>query len=327
MVGFKGISIMRQHIAAKAHDTGYKVWMLVEAETNYVYNFDIYTGKGPQSETGQAARVVNQLIEPLHPHHYHVIGMDGFFTSVTLFRSLYDQGFYAVGTTRSNRQSFPKTLLIDNNRLSAGEWVYRQNGDLVCVSWMDKKPVSFLSTYCDPETTRTVLRRDEHKQRVDLDCPEVVVEYHRWMRGVDVYSQRESYMRLGRRAKKWWPRLAWFLIGIGISNAYALYRLNTTHPMTEKDFRKQLMVLMVGGYTARKKRGRKQLIQTQPQYQQHKPMHRQRQSDRVVCRTKRRYTNGAHAPQTRDGCAACDVAVHWECWDEHVPVPADESTD
>ena len=65
MVGFKGRSIMRQHIPAKAHSTGYKVWMLVESKTNYVFNFDIYTGRGAETETGQATRVVNQLIDTI----------------------------------------------------------------------------------------------------------------------------------------------------------------------------------------------------------------------------------------------------------------------
>jgi Transposase IS4 len=314
---------MRQHIAAKSHDTGYKVWMLIESTTNYVYDFDIYTGKGAKSETGQATRVVNQLVQRLHRHCWHVIGMDGFFSSVPLFLSLYEQGFYGVATTRHNRTAFPKTLLIDNRALDRGEWVYRQMGDLVCVSWMDKKPVNFLSTHCDPETSCTIERRGESKEKIEVTCPEVVLEYHRWMRGVDVFSQRESYYRVGR-AKKWWPRLAWFLIGMGISNAYALYTFNADKPINQKEFRKQLSQAMVATYTARKKRGRQQHSSLQPATEHHIPMHRTSKSDCVVCRKKRRYKMGEHAPRTKDGCKTCNVAVHLECWVQHLPVDVEE---
>jgi len=45
MVGYKGKSKMRQYIASKAQDTGFKVWIAVDCETGYVFNFDVYTGK------------------------------------------------------------------------------------------------------------------------------------------------------------------------------------------------------------------------------------------------------------------------------------------
>jgi hypothetical protein len=331
MVGFKGRSSMRQHIAKKTQDTGFKVWMLVECDTNYVFNFDIYTGKGGKSETGQSARVVTQLCERLHPHIWHIICTDGFFSSVSLFRSLYEKGIYALGTTRHKRLNFPVTLMYDNRRLQRGQCVFRQKDNLQCVSWMDKKPVNFLSTCCDVGRLETVQRRKRKaKEKERVSCPEVVKEYHRWMRGVDVFSQRESYSRIGRRSRKWWPRLAWFLIDIAISNSYVLYtqhiQQSASRIMTHKQFRKALMTEMVGAFTVRKKRGRPATHKLAAD-ELHIPQHRSQHQPCVVCAKKQRLASGEHKPRTREGCETCDVAVHIKCWREHMPHQSHERGD
>lgn len=327
MVGFKGRSSMRQHIAAKAHSTGYKVWMLVECDSGYVYNFEIYEGKGATSEEGQAGRVVQTLIEPLHKHSYHVVAMDGFFSSVSLFQQLYDDGFYALGTTRNNRKLFPKSMLAETKGLSRGQWVYRQKGDMVVVSWMDKKPVNLLSTCCDPLKEQTVKRRSG-REELELACPEVVIDYHQYMRGVDLFSQYQSYYAIGRRAKKWWPRLAWFLIDVGLINARILYNIHTKSDLSQKQFREMLMQELVGGFSARRKRGRPYAYQKPPaDTVVHIPMKRSTPTDCVVCRKSSRTTAGRHASRTREGCRQCDVAVHIACWERHLSVDEGDDSD
>src|SRR5688572_20749065 len=117
--------------------------------------------------------------------------MDGFFTSVKLFEKLLVKGFNAVGTTRHNRKHFPKVLLEEVEKCKRGEWKWRQYGQMVCFSWMDKKPVNLLSTFCDPLEKSTIKRRTG-KELIDVSCPSVVPAYLRTMRGVDVFAQRQS---------------------------------------------------------------------------------------------------------------------------------------
>ena len=70
------------------------------------------------------------------------------------------------------------------NKLKAGQRLYRQRGNVVCVSWMDKRPVNLLSTYCDPFISNTVQRWRATKRggkrdkAVTLPCPEVVTDNH-----------------------------------------------------------------------------------------------------------------------------------------------------
>lgn len=349
MVGFKGRTALKVHIPGKAADTGYKVWMLVDCHTGYVYNFQVYEGKGDTVEVGQTARVVNDLIMPLQPQLWHVIGMDNFFTSAALYDSLLQRGFYAVGTARSNYSGFPRSLLCINDKLKPGQWLMRQRGSLVCVSWVDRQPVNLMSTYCDPTQEATVQRwrkkrkGEQRAQQFDRSCPVVVKEYVQWMRGVDVFSQQESYTRIGRRTWRSWPRLAWFIIDMAISNAFVLYHQHTQQaaaaaaaagapPLpapaaaaSHKSFRRALMHELVGTFTARKKRGRPssapKLAANEPQ---HIPLHRAKPASCTVCAHKMRVRMGENKPRTRDGCETCGVAVHFSCWKEHLPKECNE---
>ena len=45
MIKFKGRSSIKQYQPMKPTKRGYKVWVLAESSTGYVYNFEIYTGK------------------------------------------------------------------------------------------------------------------------------------------------------------------------------------------------------------------------------------------------------------------------------------------
>lgn len=51
MVAFKGRCSMKQSMPNKIQDSGFKAWMLVGCETNFVVKFEVYTGKtedGPE---------------------------------------------------------------------------------------------------------------------------------------------------------------------------------------------------------------------------------------------------------------------------------------
>ena len=140
MIAFSGRQSMVQYIARKASPTGFKVWMLVDCESNYVWSFEIYQGKQDKKrEEGAAAAVVKSLITHLKPHAYHVLGMDNYFTSVRLLHDLQQYGFYAVGTARATRKEFPRELVEEIEGKPRGTHVFRQRGDLVCTAWMDKK--------------------------------------------------------------------------------------------------------------------------------------------------------------------------------------------
>jgi hypothetical protein len=172
------------------------------------------------------------------------------------------------------------------------------------------------------------VKRRSGAEAVEVPCPEVVVEYHKYMRGVDVFSQTQSYFAIGRRAQKWWPRLAWFLIDIGLINARVLYNIHTSSSVSQKEFREELMEQLVGSFSARRKRGRPSAYHKPlPDTAVHIPEHRSTPADCVVCRKEARTHSGRHVSRTREGCRLCSVAVHLACWEKHLPAVQQDASD
>ena len=220
---------------------------------------------------------------------------------------------------------------------------FRQHGSLVVTSWVDRKPVNLLSTYCDPVSEDEVQRwrrssaRGRRDRRVRLTCPQVLVQYHHWMRGVDVWSQKESYNRIGRKSRRWWPRLAWFLIDMAVSNAHVLYlryvdALSEPKPShasaaSQHEFRCALMTAPVGTFTARKKRGRPSHTPKVREGEVHIPRLHMPQRPCVVCAPEHTTVHGGHKPRTTEGCETCGVAVHIACWKAHLPAESKEDNE
>ena len=329
MVGFKGKSSIRQHIPSKASDTGYKVWTLVDRESKYVMNFEVYTGKNTSDQEtvieSSALAVVNRLISCLKENSNHIVAMDSWFSGIPLYRSLLARGFYAVGTVRSNRKGISPELISECRQLQRGQHVFRQFNDcdeLILVSWFDKKPVNLLSTYCDPNKITEIARHDKYPS-TSYDCPEVMTEYTHNMRGVDVFAQIQSYYQIGRRSRRNWRRLAWYFIDIAIINAYVLYEQygQDTEMMSQHDFRLRLQSELIGSFTARLKRGRPPAVETQPNdgALHHTPGRSPTSRDCSVCGVHP-LPSGQHNRRTRIRCRQCKVPICIEddCWDQHV---------
>ena len=67
MVGFKGRSFMKQYCPMKPTKRGYKVWVLSDAHTGYMYNFAVYCGAMPGvTEHGLGASVVRKKTRKQH---------------------------------------------------------------------------------------------------------------------------------------------------------------------------------------------------------------------------------------------------------------------
>jgi hypothetical protein len=137
MVMYKGqYCPIRQYMPLKPVRFGIKVWAAADALSKYLWNFEIYCGKGgnphdvdneseeesdsrsssdvdmEQSGKGeglQGKNVVKSLLQDLGGRG-HIVTTDNFFTSVPLFLDLLDSGIMATGTLRANRKYVPQTM-------------------------------------------------------------------------------------------------------------------------------------------------------------------------------------------------------------------------
>ena len=263
-----GRSSMKQYLPMKPVKRGFKVWVRADAVTGYFCDFNVYTGRPSsadgeeQSELGLGERVVLELTECLRGGNYQIY-CDNFFSTCRLFDTLLSHKLYACGTASTTRREFPETL--KQVRLERGEHLFCQRGNLVASAWMDKKPVTVLSTLAQADVTHTAQRRVRDGSRVSVQCPDAVVLYNRYMAGVDKGDQYRQYYRIRTKCVKYYKYLFWFAIDASITNSFILSLFSpTTMLLThqrQKSFRLTLAEQLVGSYNSRKQLGRPQSSQ------------------------------------------------------------------
>ena len=243
LVHCKARSKLKQYIKKKPYKWGYKIWCL--ASEGYLIQFIIYQGKRSPVDNEKPADVVLRLIQPYFGVH-HIVVMDNLFSSPNLYTTLLHHGTYAFGTAMANRTDFPKGLSKEGSDLDRGQWLFRQKGNLVAYLFMDRAPVYFLSTFYYPTQTGTINRRHRTGEMVSYKVPAVVQAYNEARSGVDTIDQLESYYAMGRKNRRWWPRLLWWLLDMCIINSYKLYKMKHSSKISLREFREKLMHELAG---------------------------------------------------------------------------------
>ena len=112
-------------------------------------------------------------------------------------KMLLEQETYS--TTRANRKKWPtefrKPTVL---KLKRGESRKMQHEDVMAVVWQDKRVFLLLSTNYDPRTDGSVTRKTgKGNEEIEIACPQAVINYMKYMGGVDVSDQRCKYCGVG----------------------------------------------------------------------------------------------------------------------------------
>ena len=214
MVAFKGRSSMKQYIPLKPVKRGLKVWVHADSHNGYVFEFECYTGKkGDTAEIRSGGLVVKRLTRDLVGKYYHVY-MDNFFSSVILYKDLLNDGIYCTGTLQTNRKYFPLDLLAYTKGLAKrGDMMTRQEGNLTVTVWQDKRVVISMSTGHNPDQTKVVKRKKVDGSVIHVDCPESIVDYNKFMGGVDKGDQIRKY-HVKVKSCKAYKYIFWFVFDV-----------------------------------------------------------------------------------------------------------------
>lgn len=129
-------------------------------EKGYINQFQIYEGKRAGIvEKILGYRVIKELTEGLENKNY-VIYCNNFFSSVNLMIYLQTKNIQACGTTRADRQFFPKEFLPEGKHMNQGEHEFMSTRTgIVAVEWKDKRGIYFLSNYHNPNDVTTINRK------------------------------------------------------------------------------------------------------------------------------------------------------------------------
>lgn len=209
MIPTKNRLAIKQYIKAKPIKWGIKSFLLCESETGYMLHAEIYTGRNDDfiPELGAVGSVVYRLVRDGEvAHKNHILVMDRFYNSVTLFHYLqYQMGIFAVGTLLANRRFSPPAVTGGKRELTQrGNHIHRSRHNMSCVLWLDRQPILFLSTCHNPNKTGTVDRRNKDGTLINISIPEVASEYTKYMGGCDVNDQVTRLNKTRRHYR--WPR-------------------------------------------------------------------------------------------------------------------------
>lgn len=239
---WKGRSPIKQYIPSKPHKYGYKLYCL--ASEGYLLHFEIYEGKEDDaSEQGATYDTVMRMTQQYQDQQLRLY-TDSWFTSPVLMTALQEKGIRMCGSVRSNRKGLPKIDVKAMKALRQGEWIQRQKGDMTFTMWNDKKIMKLLYNHVSPNAVSTLHRWSDEGERVSVGCPQAIKDYFYGARSVDVISQLHYNYLIGRKARRCWPRLAWWLLDVCMINAFKLWSMGQQHP-SQLDFREQLMSQLV----------------------------------------------------------------------------------
>lgn len=293
MVAYKGRSPIRQYIPTKPHKWGYKIWCL--ACDDYLLHFEVYGGGGHGDSTLETALRMTSAYQ----QQQLILYTDNWFTSPALMHALADRGIRLCGSVRSNRKGIPSIDDDDVHSLNRGQYIQRQKDDATVAVWHDQKTMWVLYNHCSPQETAVVKRWGDHGERVDVQCPRAIRDYFYHARSVDVLSQLHYAYPIGRKARRCWPRLAWWLLDMCVVNAFKLWSIGQRRP-SQLDFREQLMYELLAQISSRAAAA--PLNPTTALAKDHYSEHTAEQRDCVVCSHE-----SPHRVRPAYICHACNV--------------------
>lgn len=116
---------------------------------------------------------------------------------------------------------------------------------------MDKKVVNVLSTNAQPSEIGTTKRKQRDGSFIDVNCPEAVISYSKYMGGVDCNDQLRQFYHVRTKSRKCYRYLFWFLFELAATNAYIIFRDNSDQPILLRNYRILLAEQLIGTYNSR----------------------------------------------------------------------------
>ena len=270
MIPFKGRWGIKQYMKDKPHKWDIKSYVLADASTGYVSNFFIYSGKSLDGDAteGLCTKAVLDLVGSCY-NKGQILYVDNYYTSPRLFEILYYNDIYATGTARANRANYPVEMKKSKHpvprRAERGYYRHLSRGPMTAGIWFDRRYVNFLFTASTPavqpgEAQPTTERRDGAR-KVDILCPPYLSDYVSYMRGVDRGDQLIALYGVGRKSRKPWKRIFYYLLECAILNAYIIESFSDPNHETSgrgkrdlKDFETELASMLIDGFVGRGRR-------------------------------------------------------------------------
>lgn len=126
------------------------------------------------------------------------------------------------------------TIKTRKETLIATSPIYKHNGNVLTIEWMDKQSVCLLSTvHSSGSVDKHVRDHCQPNSYRNIQKPKAIHEYNQYMAGVDRNDQMNSCYDTQQRTIKWWKKIVLQLLATHATNAFILYRSVTPAPEQE----------------------------------------------------------------------------------------------
>lgn len=320
MVPYFGRHGSKMFIRGKPVRFGFKLWCLCTS-TGYILKVLPYAGKSEYVDPalGLGASVVKELLRAIPVSGDHAVFFDNFFTSHTLLEQLRVDGFHATGTIRENRiinSPLIESKKMDKEPRGTFDWSFDKDAEVLVVKWKDNSNVCLATNFEKVLPTQPVKRFcRKQKEMVNVNQPNMINSYNRFMGGVDLHDNFISKYRVRIKGKKWWWPLFTNLIDASLVNAWRLHR--TIRPKGDDllCFRRKVAVALL--HTMQPITS----MAKEPQHTRPGPISSLTRigntsgSNHSILKTNKRLRCRQCKSQTIFVCKSCNVGVHPKCFD------------
>ncbi|XP_053960478.1 piggyBac transposable element-derived protein 4-like [Anastrepha ludens] len=225
IIPWRGRLFFRVYNAGKLTKYGILVRMLCDSETGYICNMQIYSAQGIR-----LIETIHILVAPYTDVNHHLY-MDNYYNSVDNTIALLKKKIRLCGTIRKNR-GLPECLKKTN--LKKGQTIFRRKGDVLLQIWQSKKEVCFISSIHSAEMKESHnIDRTTHQKIIK---PNALLDYNKFMKGVDRADQYLSYYSILRKTTKWTKRVTMYMINCALFNSFVVYNSTKNNKVKYKKF-------------------------------------------------------------------------------------------
>lgn len=257
-ISFKGHLSFRVNNPNKPTKFGLKVFLVSDSDNGYIFDYVPHFGKGnliPNSKLLKTTQIVKVLSEsvvmkdPLAPARGLHVYTDTYYTSPELAGELLKIGCNLTGTVMTNRSGMPPGLKAKGKKMKTGDIYSQRKGSTLVLSWKDKRAVHMLSTFSKGSMKHVTNVPSKWPNKPSNAKPHVILDYIKHTAGVDRSDYFISSYQFMRRTKKWYRKIFFWLLEVGIVNAYLLYKMtkesHEKKPLSLKAFRQSLVRALV----------------------------------------------------------------------------------
>lgn len=131
------------------------------------------------------------------------------------------------------------------------------SNNITVLRWADNKLVHMISTFAGKDPTDVVRRWDRKtKSYIEVQRPQAVIQYNRFMGGVDLCDRMIAHYPHAIKNKKFYLRIVFHFMNVAIVNAWLLYRKVKQNAMPLLEFKASVASTLLQLNGTARKRGR-----------------------------------------------------------------------